>query len=519
MPLQTPNSGEGYAPELIIVADDNSAMREDLCRLLTGRYRVHAVSDGMDALHAVRELNPDLVLTDVILPKLDGLGVLKALRSQLATRSKPVILVSDRAGEESLVEGLEAGADDYLVKPFTPRELMARVYARLRSARSRADAAEIERRLRAEGDLERKRLRESFAQAPAAMALLSGPDHRFAFVNSAYLKMSGRSADQLIGRTVREVFPELCDQPYFALLDKVYLTNNPFVATESLVKVNRNGRAEKFYVDFTFHPLRDLEGRAEGILFQGVDVSEKVLARAQLEESVRERTAELGQAREDLRTLNRRLFETQDAERKRLARELHDSAGQWLAALKWKLVLLREDVGGKRSDPSARLSESLNMVDELSNELRTLSHLMHPLALDEAGLSAALYSYVAGIAERSGLAVDLKIDPDLGRVPREIETAAFRIIQESLTNVYRHAQTKTAWVRLARDSVNLYVEIQDRGQGIAEFTSVDATTAKMGVGLRGMRERVQQLDGNFEFRSGCDGTTVKATLPIGMRAT
>ncbi|MGC2477608.1 MAG: response regulator, partial [Candidatus Sulfotelmatobacter sp.] len=129
------------------MADDNSAMREDVCRLLTGRYRVHAVSNGMDALHAVRELNPDLVLTDIIMPKLDGFGVLKALRSEPATRSKPVILFSDRAGEALLVEGLEAGADDYLVKPFTARELMARVGAHLRSARVRSDAADIERRL------------------------------------------------------------------------------------------------------------------------------------------------------------------------------------------------------------------------------------------------------------------------------------------------------------------------------------------------------------------------------------
>ena len=518
MPFQAQNSGEGFPPELIIVADGDPAMREDVCRLLTGRYRVHPVSNGVDALHAVRELNPDLVLVRTIMPKLNGFGFLKTLRSEPAIRSKPVILFSERAGEESLVEALEAGADGYLVKPCTARELLARVGAHLRSARIRSEAAEIERRLRAEADLERNRLRESFAQAPAAMALLSGPDHRFVFVNSAYLKMSGRSADQLIGYSVRDAFPELCDQPYFALLDNVYLTNTPFLATESLIKVNRNGRMETCYVDFTYHPLRDLEGKVEGILFQGVDVSEKVLARAELEERVRERTAELAQTREDLRTLNRRLFETQDAERKRLARELHDSAGQWLAALKWKLALLREDVGGKRSDPITRLSESIDMVDELSKELRTLSHLMHPLSLDEAGLSPALYSYVAGIAERSGLAVDLEIDPDLGRVPREVETAAFRIVQESLTNVHRHAHTKAAWVRLSRDSVNLYVEIEDRGQGIAEFTSIDATTAKMGVGLRGMRERVQQLDGNFEFRSGSDGTTVKATLPIGMRA-
>jgi PAS domain S-box-containing protein len=385
-------------------------------------------------------------------------------------------------------------------------------------ARFRLDAAETAGRLRAEADLERNRFRECFFQAPAAMALLSGTDHRFAVVNAAYLKMSGRSADQLIGRTVREVFPELNNQPYFALLDNVFQTNTPLFSNESIATLNRNGHSETFYIDLTFHPLRDLEGMVDGILFQGVDVSDRVLARAQLEERVRDRTAELAQAEENLRILNRRLFETQDAERKRLARELHDSAGQWLAALKWKLALLRQDINGKESDPFARVSESLHMVDEISKELRTLSHLMHPLSLDEAGLCPALHSYVAGIAERSGLAVDLEIDPDMGRLPREVETAVFRIIQESLTNVHRHAQTKLARVRLARDSENVHVEIQDYGQGIAEFTSVDATTAKMGVGLRGMRERVQQLSGNFEFRSGRDGTTVKATLPIKMRA-
>src|SRR5579862_501126 len=107
MPFQALNLGEGFPPELIVVADGDSAVRKDVCRLLTGRYRVHAVSNGVDALHAVRELNPDLVLAGIIMPKLDGFGVLKALRSEPAIRSKPVILFSDRAGEESLVGALK----------------------------------------------------------------------------------------------------------------------------------------------------------------------------------------------------------------------------------------------------------------------------------------------------------------------------------------------------------------------------------------------------------------------------
>src|SRR6202140_5630979 len=157
--------------ELIVIADDNADMRDYLRRLLRERYRVHAVSNGEDAVRAARELNADLVLPDVMMPGLDGFGVLRALRSDPKTQSKPVILLSARAGEESRVEGLQAGADDYLVKPFASRELLARVGAHLRPARAGTQPAEIGRHLRAEADLERTRLSESFPQAPAAMAL------------------------------------------------------------------------------------------------------------------------------------------------------------------------------------------------------------------------------------------------------------------------------------------------------------------------------------------------------------
>jgi signal transduction histidine kinase len=196
---------------------------------------------------------------------------------------------------------------------------------------------------------------------------------------------------------------------------------------------------------------------------------------------------------------------------------LHDNAGQWLAAMKWKLAVLQE-ITGQTPEVRTLVSQSIDMVDELSKELRTLSYLMHPPSLDEAGLSPALRSYLDGIADRSGLAVELEMDRKMGRLPSEIETAVFRIIQESLTNVYRHAHTKTARVKLARDSDAIHIEIEDHGQGIADFTSLDAATANMGVGLRGMRERVQQLDGKFGLRSGTHGTTVKATLPIRARA-
>jgi signal transduction histidine kinase len=263
--------------------------------------------------------------------------------------------------------------------------------------------------------------------------------------------------------------------------------------------------------------MRNLAGNVEGILFQGVDVSGEVLARSLLEARVKERTLELEQAENTLRALNRRLLEAQDEERRRLALELHDGAGQWLAALKWKMAPLHEDIAPMSPELADRVSECLTLLNELTKELRTLSHLLHPPMLDDAGLSPALRSYVEGFAERSGLTVSLELEPDVARLPREVETAVFRIVQESLTNIHRHAHTHAAMVRINHDSKCVQVEVRDHGKGIANFISLDNAPLKMGVGLRGMRERVQQLDGNFELQSGKWGTAVMASLPIRIR--
>jgi signal transduction histidine kinase len=498
---------------LIVVADDNFDMRDYIRRLLAQHYRIHGVSNGVDAVKAARELNADLILADVMMPQLDGFGVLRALRSDPATRLKPVILLSARAGEESRIEGLQAGADDYLVKPFTARELLARVGAHLRMARARTESAEIERHLRAEADLERNRLRESFTQAPAAMALLNGPNHEFAFVNEAYVEMVARDITQLIGKTAREVFPEIGGQGYFELLDRVYQSGEPFLATARAVTLNRHGKQESIYLDFGFFPVRNLVGEVDGILFQGVDVTEQVMARSQLEARVKERTAELEQAHEGLRELNHRLMRAQDEERRRLGLELHDSAGQLLVALKWKLGPLHKEIGPDHAEWAKLATDAFRLADELSQELRTVSHLLHPPLLEQAGLSSALRLYVEGLAERSGLKVQLEIDPDLQRMKPETEAIVFRIVQESLTNVHRHARTKTAKVQISQSPHTVRIQIEDNGGGIPGFTTLEETNFKLGVGIQGMRERVRQLNGSFEIASSPNGTTVTAVIP------
>jgi PAS domain S-box-containing protein len=498
----------------IFIADDNADMREYLVRLLEPRYEVQAFADGQAALVAIRRQVPDLVLTDVMMPNLDGFALLNELRSDPKTKTVPVILLSARAGEESRVEGMQQFADDYMVKPFAARELLVRVSTHLKMARIRSEAAELERRLRAEADLERNRLRESFTLAPAAMALMSGPDHRITFANSAFVALIGRqSSAQILNKTVRDSLPELDGQGFDELLDRVYASGEPFVTREREVRLLRHGKAESIYASFSCHPMRNVGGVVEGILIHAVDVTAEVLARTTLEERVQERTAELSKAEERLRILSGRLLQAQDDERRRLARELHDSAGQMLAALKMNLVPLEEGVGKHDARLGQFAANGVVLVNELSKELRTMSYLLHPPLLDEAGLPSALRWYAQGFSERRGIQVSLDIDNDLPRLPREVETTIFRIVQESLTNIHRHSGSKSASLHVEHDTAFTRVEIEDSGCGIGNSSLSDQRPTKIGVGIQGMQERVRQLQGEFRIHSKKTGTKLTVVLP------
>lgn len=230
------------------------------------------------------------------------------------------------------------------------------------------------------------------------------------------------------------------------------------------------------------------------------------VANERLESEVERRTS-------DLRHLSAQLLLAEDVERRRLALELHDGAGQWLVALKWKLGALTQQIpepGGTLVDG---LEDSLKLLDSLSQELRTVSHLLHPPLLEDAGLRVALEQYADGILERSGLAVELRIDPNLKRLSPDAERTVFRIVQEALTNVHRHAKTKSSVIQISTTSTGINFDVEDKGQGIPGFKSLDDPTTKLGVGIRGMQERARQLGGKFNLQSNPDGTRVSLFLP------
>jgi PAS domain S-box-containing protein len=280
-PAPDPRPGD---PERVLVVDDNADMREYLSRLLSPRFPVEAVGDGAAALDAARRSPPLLVVADVMMPRMDGHALVRALREDPRTRTVPVMLLTARAGEPARVAGLAAGADDYVEKPFATRELLARVESHVARARARRDAAEHERAERLAAELEGDVLRGVFEHAPAMMALLRGPKHVFEMVNRPYLRSIGaRSADEVLGRTVPEVLPEVVGQGFLDRLDQVYETGEPYGAAEQPIRLDAGLR----YFTFVYRPLRDATGAVDRILVHAVDVTETVAARARIEEKER----------------------------------------------------------------------------------------------------------------------------------------------------------------------------------------------------------------------------------------
>jgi PAS domain S-box-containing protein len=252
-------------------------------------------------------------------------------------------------------------------------------------------------------------------------------------------------------------------------------------------------------------PIRDADNLITGAVIVNEDISARITAE-------RERN----DAFEQMRTLTGRLMRAQDDERRRIAQLLHETTAQDLAALKMHLARLARTGGGLSEGDRAALTESIDLAERSMTGIRTLSYLLHPPFLDEAGLPSALRWYAAGFTERSGIKVDLDLPSTFGRLPQAVETALFRVVQEALINIHQHAGSQTATIRLRVDGQRLTLEIEDRGRGMspALIEQLPSGGGALGVGVAGMRQRLQQLGGSLAIDSSERGTTVRAEIPL-----
>jgi signal transduction histidine kinase len=229
-------------------------------------------------------------------------------------------------------------------------------------------------------------------------------------------------------------------------------------------------------------------------------------------QEIQRRNEEISRQADLLRDLSGRMLQAQDEERRRLARDLHDSAGQTLADMNIKLAQ-KKRAKGNPEQLGSMVQEVEELVQGLTQEIRTTSYLLYPPMLDEGGLSYALRWYVEGLVERSGLEIDLKIPDSFERLSREMELIIFRVVQESLTNIHRHSGSKSASIRIERQDENVHVTVQDNGKGMSPEKLAEIQSQGKGVGLRGMRERVRSLQGELTIESSGSGTKVSAILP------
>ncbi len=496
----------GAARERVLLADDNTDMREYVQRLLEPHWAVEAVADGEAALLSARAHPPDVILTDVMMPKLDGFGLLRALRSDALTRGIPVVLLSARAGEESTLEGLEAGADDYLVKPFSARELCARVRTQLEIARLRRGA-----------EAERDQLRTLLKGVPATINFLRGPELIFDFVHPRAMEALGRR--DLLGRALLEALPEHRDLPYVQLLKDVFRTGAPITGNEVLVKFDRKGTGavEDTYWNFAYLPVRSLGGHIDGVMTFDVEVTDQVLSRHKLEEehqkaeaAVRVRDDFLSVASHELRTPLTTLSLQTDS----VLRVLRSKG-----AVDLPQILARVETVRRSADRLEQLVEGLLDVSRIAAGRMELQLE----EVDLAVLGREICERFEDEARRSGSSIHFSADPPL--VGRWDSSRLDQVLTNLLSNALKYGQGHAIHVTLEATPETARLRVRDQGIGIAaehqerifmrfERAVSDRHFGGLGLGLWITRQLVEAMGGKVTVESQlAQGATFTVELP------
>jgi PAS domain S-box-containing protein len=333
-----------------------------------------------------------------------------------------------------------------------------------------------------------------FSNAPVGLAIID-KDLCFQRINEPFAQLNRLDSNAQVGKPLKDVIADLSHQ-IDPLLRKVARTGEPILNQEIRGPVRSTPGVTGWWLKSFFPIAKDGNVVTQmGIVVQDI--------------------TGLKRAETSVRRLSGRLLQIRDDERRRLARDLHDSLGQTLTAVKLNLSYLGRDTSNLDERGQNAVTESKELIDNALKEVRTLSHLLHPPMLDDVGLVAAIRWFTNGFAQRSSIQVDLSLPANLPRLPTELETAIFRVVQESLTNVHRHSGSATAAVRMETEADRLHLFVIDQGRGMtSDQLLFRPENAIIGVGLLGMRERLRQLRGELEITSSSDGTRIHVIIPL-----
>jgi PAS domain S-box-containing protein len=341
------------------------------------------------------------------------------------------------------------------------------------------------------------------------------PTGRIVTWNQGAERIKGYKANEIIGQHFSRFYPKEAQESKWPDRELEIAGKEGRFSDEGL-RVRKDGST--FWAHVVITALSDGTGALRGYSKVTRDLTERRTLEErsrQLNKELRARVTDLTESQRlvelrtlELQKLSAELLRVQDEERRRMARTLHDDLGQELTALKIALDVVNDAEPGANQN----LSEPIELVDRCLNKVRSMSYLLHPPLLDESGLLAALHWYLEGIKARTGLQISFDYKPRLfPRLPRDVETAVFRVIQESLTNIYRHSGSQDARIEIEQDSDRVKVRIRDFGKGIPDTSQFSSNS---GVGISGMRERVKQLNGDLRISRAEPGTLVEATVPL-----
>src|SRR5579864_6929832 len=485
-------------------------------------------SSAKEALEKLLKTDVAVVLMDVSMPEIDGFELAEIVRQHPRFQKTAIIFISAvHLTDLDRLKGYQHGAVDYLSVPVVPEVLRAkvRVFAELHRKNQQLERLNIELEQRVVDrtqELERKavaleQLNRNLAQKNQELDAIvhTAPDIIFSresdssrdYISSRFYEYTGAPSGSAVGVGWLE-YVHADDRERSMEHWLRCVQSGEAYETEYRLRA-ADGRYRWFRARAV--PLRDPQGAIVKWYGTCSDIHDNKL----LEQSIRENAIELERMVDlrtiELRRLSSRLMTMQDEERRRIAREIHDGLGQELAAAKMILDgILAKDSSPYMKQASADASQ---LVDRAIQQVRTISHLLHPPLLDEVGLVSALRWYLEGLTERSGIEIRLEVDPpDLSRLKPELETAIFRIIQEALTNMFRHSGAHNGSISLAERNGSIKVTVRDDGKGIEEQV-IQLRPDSLGVGIGGMRQRVTELGGSLRLANANPGTIVEVVIP------